>query len=81
MGKLFDALVYTKIILYLEANQTLNPLQFGFRRHRSTFQALDKLVRDVLQAFEEKIFAQATLCDLSKALDCVDFSDLVIKLK
>ncbi|KAG8335157.1 hypothetical protein J6590_075557 [Homalodisca vitripennis] len=43
---------------------------FGFRKGKSTVDAIDKLVHEVLLAFESKGFARATLCDLSKAFDC-----------
>ncbi|KAG8279613.1 hypothetical protein J6590_100909 [Homalodisca vitripennis] len=34
----------------------------------------------MLQAFEARSFAQVTFCDLSKAFDSVDHSDLLSKL-
>lgn len=39
------------------------------------------VVSKVSQAFDEKSFAQATLCDLIKTFDWVDFHDLVTKLQ
>lgn len=64
----------------METNYLLNSLQFGFGEDKLTLQALDKLVRVVHEAFEDKAFAQATLCDLNKAFDCVDLDHFIGKL-
>lgn len=39
------------------------------------------VVSKVSQAFDENAFAQAALCDLIEAFDCVDLYDLVTKFK
>lgn len=39
-----------------------------------------KLVREVIQDFENKYLAQTTLCDCSKAFDSFDKKDLANKL-
>ncbi|XP_054260594.1 uncharacterized protein LOC128985230 [Macrosteles quadrilineatus] len=54
--------------------------QFGFRPHRSTTDAVDKLIKAAFQSFEDGGFAGATLCDLSKAFDMVDHDTLLGKL-
>lgn len=79
-AKLFQVVIFNQIFYYLE-KKWFNPLQFGFRKPRSTFQSIDRLVEEVSQAFEEKSFAQATLLILSKAFDCIGFNNLVTKLK
>lgn len=80
IGKLLEAVVYQQVYTHFETHNLLNPMQFGFRKNKSTFQALERLVRDIIQAFEDKAFAQATLCDLSRAFDCVDMRNLINKL-
>lgn len=69
------------IFNYLETKNVVNPLQFGFRKPRLTFQSVDRLVEEASQTFEEKSFAHATLRNLNKAFDCIDFNNLVTKLK
>lgn len=44
----------------------------GFRRNKFTIDAADELTRKNIKAVDNKSFAQATLCDLSKVFDCVE---------
>lgn len=81
ISKVLELLVCDQIGIFFEQNGILSLSQFGFRKGKSTCDAIDKLVFEVLSAFENKRFAQATLCDLSKAFDCVTHSDLLKKLE
>lgn len=81
ISKLIEVLVYNQISYYFENNYFLNLSQFGFRKGRSTTGAMDDLVKSVLLVFENKACAQATFCDLSRAFECVDHKELIIKLK
>lgn len=69
--RLSVALEYLQLSDYFEQN-CISESQFGFRKSRSTTDAIESLVKIVSQEFEIKDFAQATFCDLSKAFDCVD---------
>lgn len=80
LGKLFEIIIHDQIITHLERYRFLDSLQFGFRKNKSTVHAIDCLVGKVLQAFETGDLVQATLCDLSKAFDCVNSDDLIKKL-
>lgn len=80
LSKVIELIVHDQLIAYLEKNNYLNSSQFGFRRNKCTIDAVDAMIKDVIKAFENKDFAQATLCDLSKAFDCVDHNKLILKL-
>lgn len=80
ISKLVEILVHNQVSKYFEDNNLFDPNQFGFRKNISTLNAMDQLTRFVFSSFERKDFAQATLCDLSNAFDCVDHDDLLNKL-
>lgn len=48
--------------------------------HRRLFQAIQTVVTDVVEELEGNKHTVLMLCDLSKALDCVDHSILTEKL-
>lgn len=62
VSKLFELLVCDQKHAYFEQNNLLSLLQYRFRRGKSTTNTIDKLVNEVLAAFENKVLAQATMC-------------------
>ncbi|KAK9719500.1 Reverse transcriptase (RNA-dependent DNA polymerase) [Popillia japonica] len=54
--------------------------QYGFRIHRSTVQAVSRVVYDVIEGLEEGTHLSVTMCDLSKPFDCVNHAVPLDKL-
>lgn len=79
-AKIFEIILKSRIVAYFEDNDLLNPAQFGFRRKRSTTQAILDIVNQLVSNLEEGKTSVLTLCDLTKAFDCVPHSILVEKL-
>ncbi|XP_046666349.1 uncharacterized protein LOC124358099 [Homalodisca vitripennis] len=55
--------------------------QFGFRGGLSTVDAVGGLMEAVLGGFENRAGTVATMCDLTKAFDCVPHDILLMKLE
>ncbi|KAG8305220.1 hypothetical protein J6590_108272 [Homalodisca vitripennis] len=65
---------------FFELHSLFSNSQFGFREGRSTVDAVEGLVVSVLEGFETHCSTLATLCDLTKAFDCVPHETLLKKL-
>jgi hypothetical protein len=80
IGKILESVVKSQVCLYFDRFSLLSKSQFGYRTGRSTTDAVDVLVRRVIETFEAGGFARVTACDLSKAFDRVDHDILLNKL-
>ncbi|KAG5891096.1 hypothetical protein JTB14_036987 [Gonioctena quinquepunctata] len=80
LGKIIEIILKQQLYNFLESNSLLCPGQFGFRKNRSTTQALLKVVSDIVEGLEKGKHSQLSLCDLSKAFDCVSHVILLQKM-
>lgn len=80
LSKVFEKLISMQIINFLEQNKILSEKQFGFRKNRSTIDAVMSFVQNCLEGKEKKLFVGAKFYDLSKAFDTVDHNTLLLKL-
>lgn len=79
-GKIFEIVIKNRLNQYFEKYDILHSSQFGFRNKHCTIQAVARIVEDIVTGLEKGEHIGLTLCDLSKAFDCVSHELLIRKL-
>lgn len=77
VSEIFESLVRTRIVSFLEKNSLLSDKQHGFGKNRSTTSALVQMMEFFVEALDNSEEAVLTCMDLSKAFDCVSHSKLL----
>ena len=80
ISKLFESVIYKRIVCFFETNGLLNSDQFGFRKQRNTEQAIFTLLERIIPAFEKCAFSVCVFLDFSACFDIVDRKILLEKL-
>ena len=73
--------MYKKLPNFLDINNLIHSLQFGFRQKYSTTHALINLTESIRQTLDEGSFGCCIFVDLQKAFDTVDDKILLQKLE
>ena len=78
--KIFEKIIRTHIVNYLEENHLLNPSQHGFRAGRSCLSQLIAHYDRILTLLDEGKNVDVIYLDLAKAFDKLDFNITLTKL-
>ena len=79
-GKVFEKLMFSRIYSFIEKNNIIAKIQFGFQPGKSTEHALLQLQSKILDAFEKKLPSCTIFLDFAKAFDTVNHKILLSKL-
>lgn len=79
-SKVFERILYNRLLQFLDKCNILNRNQFGFRKGRSTTCAVFEFTDSVLKALDNNSNARGIFADLSKAFDLVNHKILIQKL-
>lgn len=80
-SKLLEALVNKRLVKYLEDNKLLSDKQFGFRRSKSSEDAINLLTKIVSSQLDMGLASIGIFLDLAKAFDTVSIPILIKKLE
>ena len=80
LSKIFEKVMYTRLIAFITRHKILYKYQFGFRESHSTNMALITLVDKITSAIDNGEFVIGVFLDFKKAFDTVDHTILLKKL-
>ena len=76
-SKIFEKLVYNRLLNYLTRYSVLYQHQYGFRSNHSTSMAVLEMVDKITEAIDNNKFSLGIFIDLSKAFDTLDHKILL----
>ena len=80
LNKIFEKIIYKRIYNFIEKNECLYSLQFGFRAKHSTTHALINITEKIRSALDQNKVSCGIFVDLQKAFDTVNHEILLFKL-
>ena len=80
-SKIYEKIMHCRVLSFLESNNSLHEMQYGFRPGRSCEHALLTAQNAIQNALTRKQVTLLLLIDFSKAFDLVDHKILLGKLK
>ena len=81
ISKIFEKLMYSRLIDFIKKHNILYENQFGFQSGMSTEYAVNALLNNIIETLEKKEFGVCILLDFAKAFDTVNHEILISKLE
>ena len=79
--KIFERLIFKRMILFFNKNNNLISTQFGFRLHHSTIHSIWDIITSCYDSLQLKDFVNLMFLDIKKAFDSVSHFKLLKKLE
>ena len=80
LSKVFEKVMYNRLVEYLDMLNILNDKQFGFRRLHSSYMALMALMDKLIDSLEKGEYVVGIFLDFSKVFDTVNHDIMLQKL-
>lgn len=81
LSKIFERLFLKRLLPILEKQNIIPDYQFGFRHKHGTPEQCHRIVNDICNALERKLYCSAVFLDIEQAFDRVWHIGLLYKLK
>ena len=80
LSKIFERIAHTQLQKYFDNHNLLTDCQYGFRKGRSTTQAILDNLQYIYENLDRGSIVISVFLDFSKAFDCIDHDILLKKL-
>ena len=80
-NRIFEKLMYSKMISFIEERELLYQAQYGFRKSHSTHHAILDIINTIQSNMDKRLSSCGIFIDLKKAFDTVNHGILLNKLE
>jgi len=80
-NRIFDKLMYSKMISFIEEKGLLYQAQYGFRKAHSTQPAIFDIINTIQTNMDKRLFSCGIFIDLKKAFDTVNHANIIKQIR